>query len=142
MTPTVRQMLQGKPVVHAVRPGDTVYVALRLMADKNIGAVLVRSGDQIEGILSERDYARKVILLGKTSKETLVSEIMTTEVISASTRQVAEGAKSCSSLLALARQTGVDAPIAEHVDAVVAGRLTAKEMMEAFIARDTKAETD
>ena len=81
MTPTVRQMLQGKPVVHAVRPGDTVYEALRLMADKNIGAVLVRSGDQIEGILSERDYARKVILLGKTSKETLVSEIMTTRVI-------------------------------------------------------------
>ena len=82
MTPTVRQMLQGKPVVHAVRPGDTVYDALRLMADKNIGAVLVRSGEQIEGILSERDYARKVILLGKTSRETLVSEIMTTEVIS------------------------------------------------------------
>ena len=81
MTTTVRQMLQGKPVVHAVRPGDTVYEALRLMADKNIGAVLVRSGDQIEGILSERDYARKVILLGKTSKETLVSEIMTTQVI-------------------------------------------------------------
>ena len=82
MTPTVRQMLQGKPVVHAVRPGDTVYEALHLMADKNIGAVLVRSGEQIEGILSERDYARKVILLGKTSKDTLVSEIMTTEVIS------------------------------------------------------------
>ena len=82
MTPTVRQMLQGKPLVHAVRPEDTVYEALRLMADENIGAVLVRSGDRIEGILSERDYARKVILLGKTSKETLVSEIMTTEVIS------------------------------------------------------------
>ena len=44
MTPTVRQMLQGKPVVHAVQPEDTVYLALRLMADKNIGAVLVRSG--------------------------------------------------------------------------------------------------
>lgn len=82
MTPTVRQMLQGKPVVHAVRPGDTVYEALRLMAEKNIGAVLVRSGTQIEGILSERDYARKVILLGKLSRETLVSEIMTTDVIS------------------------------------------------------------
>ena len=82
MTPTVRQMLRGKPVVHAVRPEDTVYDALRLMADKNIGAVLVRSGEQIDGILSERDYARKVILLGKTSKDTLVSEIMTTEVIS------------------------------------------------------------
>ncbi len=67
---------------------------------------------------------------------------MTSEDIYASTRQVAEGAKSCSSLLALARQTGVDAPIAEHVDAVVAGRMTATEMMASFIARDTKAETD
>ena len=81
MTTTVRQMLQGKPAVHAVGPGDSVYDALRLMADKNIGAVLVRSGDQIYGILSERDYARKVILLGKTSKDTLVHEIMTTDVI-------------------------------------------------------------
>ncbi len=67
---------------------------------------------------------------------------MTTEDIYASTRQVAEGAKSCSSLLALAERTGIDAPIAQHVDAVVAGRMTAQEMMDAFIARDTKAETD
>jgi len=67
---------------------------------------------------------------------------LTTEEIYASTRQVAEGAKSCSSLLALAERTGVDAPIAQHVDAVVAGKLTAKDMMQAFIARDTKAETD
>ncbi|MBC9735067.1 NAD(P)H-dependent glycerol-3-phosphate dehydrogenase [Nocardioides marmotae] len=67
---------------------------------------------------------------------------MSTEEIYASTRQVAEGAKSCSSLLALAERTGVDAPIAEHVDAVVAGRMTAQQMMESFIARDTKAETD
>jgi glycerol-3-phosphate dehydrogenase (NAD(P)+) len=67
---------------------------------------------------------------------------MTTSEIVASTRQVAEGAKSCSSLLALAESVGVDAPIAEHVDAVVAGRMTAPQMMEAFIARETKAETD
>jgi glycerol-3-phosphate dehydrogenase (NAD(P)+) len=67
---------------------------------------------------------------------------MTTEEIIASTRQVAEGAKSCSSLLDLARRTGVDAPIAEHVEAVVAGRMTAQQMMDAFIARDTKSETD
>ena len=67
---------------------------------------------------------------------------MTTEEIVASTRQVAEGAKSCSSLLALAERTGIDAPIAHHVDAVVAGRMTAQEMMDSFIARDTKAETD
>lgn len=67
---------------------------------------------------------------------------MTTEEIYASTRQVAEGAKSCASLLALAQQTGIDAPIAEHVAAVVDGRMTAQEMMDAFVARDTKAETD
>ena len=67
---------------------------------------------------------------------------MTTEEIYASTRQVAEGVKSCSSLLALARRTGVDAPISEHVDAVVAGKMTAQEMMDSFIARDTKAERD
>lgn len=67
---------------------------------------------------------------------------MTTEEIYASTRQVAEGAKSCSSLLELARRTGIDAPIAEHVDAVVDGRMTAQEMMDSFVARDPKAETD
>jgi glycerol-3-phosphate dehydrogenase (NAD(P)+) len=65
---------------------------------------------------------------------------MTTEEILASTRQVAEGAKSCSSLLALAHKVGVDAPIAEHVEAVVAGRMTAPEMMESFVARETKSE--
>ena len=81
MTAIVRNMLRGRHVVYSVRPGDTVYDALRLMADKNIGAVLVLSDRKIEGIFSERDYARKVILVGKTSRETLVSEIMTTAVI-------------------------------------------------------------
>ena len=82
MSATVRDMLRGKSTVYSVGPGETVFAALRLMADKNIGAVLVRSDQKIDGILSERDYARKVILLGKTSRETLVSEIMTTRVVS------------------------------------------------------------
>ncbi|TYL51584.1 NAD(P)-dependent glycerol-3-phosphate dehydrogenase [Nocardioides sp. BGMRC 2183] len=64
----------------------------------------------------------------------------TVEEIYASTRQVAEGAKSCSSIRALAEKAGVDAPIAQHVDDVVGGRLSTGEMMERFIARDTKAE--
>jgi glycerol-3-phosphate dehydrogenase (NAD(P)+) len=67
---------------------------------------------------------------------------MSTEEIYATTKQVAEGAKSCSSLLQLARDTGVDAPIAEQVDAVVRGEISARDMMDAFIARDTKAERD
>ena len=67
---------------------------------------------------------------------------MSTEEIVASTRQVAEGAKSCASLRALAERTGVDAPIAQYVDDVVAGRMTVEEMMDATLSRDTKAETD
>ncbi len=65
---------------------------------------------------------------------------MTVDEIVASTRQVAEGAKSCSSIRLLAEKAGVEAPIAEHVDEVVAGRMTTSEMMEAFISRDPKAE--
>ena len=63
------------------RPDATVFDALELMAEKNIGAVLVMDGDALVGIMSERDYARKVILLGKSSKDTLVSEIMTPRVL-------------------------------------------------------------
>ncbi|MGN6252228.1 MAG: NAD(P)H-dependent glycerol-3-phosphate dehydrogenase [Marmoricola sp.] len=71
-----------------------------------------------------------------------LGEGMTTEEIMSSTRQVAEGAKSSSSLLDLARRNDVDAPIALHVDQVVRGELSAKDMVEAFIARNTKAERD
>jgi CBS domain-containing protein len=82
MTTTVRQILAGKADVYMVSPDDTIFDALRLMADKNVGAVLVLSGGEIAGIVSERDYARKVVLLGRTSKTTPVREIMTTEVVS------------------------------------------------------------
>ena len=82
MSATVRDMLRGKSDVYSVAPGDSVFTALRLMADRNIGAVLVRSNEKLEGIFSERDYARKVVLLGKMSRETLVSEIMTPRVVS------------------------------------------------------------
>ena len=81
MTTTVRQMLTGKRAIYSVTPDDTMYDALSLMAAKNIGAVVVLSEGEIRGILSERDYARKVALLGRTSKSTPVGEVMTTNVI-------------------------------------------------------------
>jgi CBS domain-containing protein len=68
--------------VWSVPPETTVYEAIKLMADKNIGAVLVISGGKLSGVFTERDYTRKVILQGKTSKETRVREIVSTEVIS------------------------------------------------------------
>jgi CBS domain-containing protein len=81
MLTTVRHMLADKPAIYAVTPDDSVFDALELMATRNIGAVLVVSGAELKGILSERDYARRVVLHGKMSKETLVGEIMTTSVI-------------------------------------------------------------
>ena len=67
--------------VHSVSPDTTVYDALKLMAEKEIGALVVVEEEKMVGIVSERDYARKIILKGKSSKETAVSEIMTSDVI-------------------------------------------------------------
>jgi len=79
---TANDLLRSKGhEIWAVRPDATVLEALKLMAEKNIGAVLVMDGAALAGILSERDYARKVILAGKNSHDTLVSEIMTPRVI-------------------------------------------------------------
>lgn len=66
--------------VYSITPDATVYDALKLMAEKEIGALVVLEGEKMVGILSERDYARKVILSGKNSEETLVREIMTSDV--------------------------------------------------------------
>lgn len=62
--------------VHWVNPGSTVYDALKMMADKNLGALVVMDGKKIAGIFTERDYARKVVLKGKFSRETSIAEIM------------------------------------------------------------------
>ncbi len=79
----VRQLLHTKGnSVLSTTPGTSVYDALKLMADKNIGALMVMDGERLAGIFSERDYARKVILKGKTSRELSVSEVMTGDVIS------------------------------------------------------------
>ena len=71
-------------------PEATVYNALELMAEKNVGAVLVMHANRLVGILSERDYARKVILHGKSSKDTPVREIMTERVVYVRPEQSAE----------------------------------------------------
>jgi CBS domain-containing protein len=81
ITTTVRQILSAKGS-HAwsVPPETTVIEALRLMAEKEVGAVLVQRGEELAGIFSERVYARKVILRGRSSRDTPVSEVMTTRV--------------------------------------------------------------
>ncbi len=79
---TVRQLLgMKKAEVFAVGSDAAVIDAIRLMADKSIGAVLVMQGQRLVGIVSERDYARKVVLRDRASSSTRVAEIMTTEVV-------------------------------------------------------------
>lgn len=80
---TVAQLLKTKPdntTVYTIGADDSVYEAIRLMADKGIGALVVTDGDSIAGIITERDYARKVVLMDRSSKATPVREIMSKAV--------------------------------------------------------------
>jgi len=90
---TIRHILQLKGGdVWTTTPDTSVYDALLVMADKDIGALLVMENDKMVGIISERDYARKVILQGKASKSTKVSEIMTRDVLTIHPDQTVEEA--------------------------------------------------
>ncbi len=79
----VAEILKSKSdnTVHAIAPGDSVLDALQRMAEKHIGALLVMQGESIVGIFTERDYARKIALMGRTSAVTLVRDVMTADVM-------------------------------------------------------------
>lgn len=90
---TVKQILQSKTRgigILSISPDATVYDALKLMAEKEVGALLVMEADKVVGIISERDYARKVILHGKSSKEIHVSDIMTSKIVYVNTAQTVD----------------------------------------------------
>lgn len=76
--------------IYSVSPEATVYDAIALMAEKNVGALLVMENGKLVGIVSERDYSRKVMLKGKTSRNSYVREIMTTELVTANPRETVQ----------------------------------------------------
>lgn len=85
---TVRQLLGGKGyVVHTIRPEATVFEALERMAEHDVGALVVVEDGDVVGLVSERDYARKVILKGRLSKDTPVAEIMSQHVFSVTSKE-------------------------------------------------------
>jgi len=87
MKTTGHFLAEGHRLIHAIRPDATVRQALELMAQKNIGALLVMDGQQLAGIFSERDYARKVVLQGRSSSDALVQDVMTAQVITVQSSQ-------------------------------------------------------
>jgi CBS domain-containing protein len=88
---TVQQLLDAKgQEIYFIRPDNTVLDALKVMANKNVGAVVVKDGDRLVGIFTERQYARKVFLKGRSSPKTLVREVMETDVICVGPEQNAE----------------------------------------------------
>ena len=87
----IKQLLHAKGTdVWSVGPDALVYEALQLMAEKQVGALVVLEGDRVVGIISERDYARNVILKDRSSRETLVREIMSTRVVFAEPHHTVE----------------------------------------------------
>jgi CBS domain-containing protein len=85
---SVQQLLDQKPKgIFSVAPQDAVLTAIKKMAEHHVGALLVMSGDRLAGIVSERDYARKVVLLGRSAEETRVEAIMTAKVVTVTPRQ-------------------------------------------------------
>ncbi len=112
---TVRELLHAKGHdVWSIRPEASVYDALKLMADKNIGAVLVIDEvGKLVGVLSERDYARKIVLKGQTSRDTTVAQIMTEKVLCVDPDKTLE---QCLALMTTAR--------VRHLPVIDRGRLT------------------
>ena len=138
---TVSQLLQGKGSnVWSVTPDSSVFEALKLMADKNVGALLVMNDGKLRGILSERDYARKVILLGKSSHELAVRDIMSDKVVCVGPQQTVDECMALMNskrirhlpVLANGQVIGV-LSIGDLVKAVIASQQQTIQQLESYI---------
>ena len=132
---TVRQLLEAKsPAIHAIRPEAPVLDAIRLMAEAHVGAVLVMDGPRLVGILSERDYARKVVLQGRSSSDTPVRDIMTANVLTTTSLDTSDR---CMQLMTEHRIRHL--PVVDGDDVV--GMVSIGDLVKAVI-EDQRAELD
>jgi len=138
---TVRQLLRGKgQSVYTIGPDATVYDALQEMAARDVGALVVTENDDVVGVVSERDNARKLVLVGKLSRETQVREIMSDEVICVGPKQTVEGCMALMSqkrvrhlpVLENERLAGIIS-IGDVVKAIIEGQQSTIEELEHYI---------
>lgn len=124
----VQHLLDAKgDDVIAITPEASVFDAIKLMADKGVGSLLVMEGDQLKGIVTERDYARKVIIKGRSSESTAVAEIMTADVMTATTDQTLN---QCMTLMTEKRIRHL--PVV--AGAAVIGMLSMRDLVQAIIS--------
>jgi len=117
---------KGRHII-SVKPDDSVLDAIRVMAEKNIGAVVVMQGDELLGIMSERDYARKVIVKGRASDTTPVADIMTADVLTTSD---AKTVNECMGMMTKKKIRHL--PVVE--DDIVVAMISIGDLVEAIIA--------
>lgn len=136
ITTTVGSILNRKGIaVWSVSPTNTVFEAISMMAEKNVGALPVMEGDRLVGMISERDYARKVILLGRGSRETSVAEIMT---INVKTIGLGDSVQDCMQIMTENRVRHV--PVLE--DGKLAGLISIGDCVNWIISAQTAAIDD
>lgn len=129
----VQHLLDKKGrAIFSVGPDDSVFNAIKIMAEKGIGALVVMTGDSLQGILSERDYARKVIIKGRSSETTRVAEIMTADVLTTSSSQTVN---QCMNLMTEKKIRHL--PVIE--DDKVVGVISIGDLVEAIISDQQEA---
>jgi len=129
----IRHILEVKGFdIWSIGPDASVFDALRMMSDKDVGALVVMDGDRMVGVVSERDYARKVVLLGKTSRNTKVGEIMSSKVYTIHPQQTVEEA------MELMNNTHIrHLPVVEG-DRVI-GMIAQRDVMRSIIQKQREA---
>ncbi len=133
---TVAQLLAAKPrALYAVEPDQPVLEAIKRMAEHGIGALLVMQGTKLAGIVSERDYARKVILMGRSSSDTPVSQIMTASVITVTPGQ---SVQECMALMTNHRCRHL--PVVENGSVI--GMLSIGDLVRAVLEEQQRAISD
>jgi CBS domain-containing protein len=118
LSDTIQLVLQGKggSTVLSIEPEQSVYEAIQKMAEHDVGALLVLSNRKLVGILSERDYARKIALAGHSSRETLVREIMTAPVVSVTPQHTVD---ECMSMMTARHFRHLPVMLGDHVMGVI-----------------------